>query len=104
MSKRSTAPVRTLKTIPARTNTLDVLRSTPEKGRPCVTDSDSDSTDSSTESESESQDDAEMKIAKPSGEVGRPGRGGYSLDQVLNWNPRRMSEFKVRTLVDSAIS
>ncbi|PIL28286.1 hypothetical protein GSI_09574 [Ganoderma sinense ZZ0214-1] len=99
MAKRSAARVRTLKTVPVRAVTLDVLRSSPEEDHPpldvtdSVTDSDSDSTDSS-ESASESQDDADMKIPKPSGEVGRPGRGGYSLEQVLNWNPRRMSEFK----------
>ncbi|PIL35885.1 hypothetical protein GSI_01545 [Ganoderma sinense ZZ0214-1] len=101
MSKRSALPIRTLKTVRARTTTFDVLRSatpagdhtssTPEHGS--VTDSDSDSA-GSTESEPESQDDADMKIPKPSGEVGRPGRGGYSLEQVLNWNPRHMSEFK----------
>ena len=71
---------------------------TPERGS--ITDSNSDST-ASTESETESQDDADMKIAKPAGEVGRPGRGGYSLEQVLDWNPRRMSEFKVRRVLGS---
>nr|VWO99259.1 Transcriptional repressor rco-1 [Ganoderma boninense] len=98
MSKRSAVPNRTLKKARAKTMATDVLCSTtPTANTECrsVTDSDSDSTDSSSnESEPESQEDADMKIPKPSGEVGRPGRGGYSLEQVLSWNPRRMSEFK----------
>ena len=40
-------------------------------------------------------DDGVMKIPKPAGEVGRPGRGGYSLDQVLQWPPIRIELLKV---------
>ena len=110
MSRRLAAPTRTRKSLPTRTITLDVLRSTTHAGNlapehtvatptrelESIVSSDSDSIDSS---ESESEDEADTtKIAKPAGEVGRPGRGGYSLEQVLNWTPRRMSEFKVRSL------
>lgn len=110
MSRRLAAPTRTLKSLPTRTITFDVLRSTTPAGNPTpehvastpttelgsIVGSDSDSINSS-ESETESQDGADTKIAKPAGEVGRPGQGGYSLEQVLDWTPRRMSEFKVRS-------
>jgi hypothetical protein len=38
----------------------------------------------------------DLKIPKPPGEPGRPGRGGYTLHEVLDWNPRLYSKFKVR--------
>ena len=57
-------------------------------------DSASDGSDSE-DSVVESSDDGEIKIAKPPGEVGCPGRGGYSLEQVLDWPPKRMKAFKV---------
>ena len=57
-------------------------------------DSASDGSDSE-DSVVESLDDSEIKIAKPPGEVGRPGRGGYSLEQVLDWPPKCMKAFKV---------
>ena len=108
MSRRLAAPTCMLKAGPTPTVTFDIRRPdpagdlAPERAattmeRGFSTNSDSDSTTSS-DSEPESQNDADMKIAKPAGEVGRPGRGGYSLEQVLDWTPRRMSEFKVRGL------
>ena len=107
MSKSLAAPTRTLKlwtitfdiprsTTPAGEDAAGHATSTPERGS--ITNSDSDST---TSTESEPEFNADMKIAKPAGEVGHPGRGGYSLEQVLDWNPRRMSGFKVHHLQDS---
>jgi hypothetical protein len=51
--------------------------------------SDSDSSTSSINS-------SEEKIPKPAGEPGRPGRGGYTLHEALEWNPKAYTKFKVR--------
>ncbi|KAG1726501.1 uncharacterized protein EDB91DRAFT_1254277 [Suillus paluster] len=53
-------------------------------------DSFSDS-DSSTLSMSLSED---SKIPKPAGEPGHPGRGGYTLHEALDWNPKAYAKFK----------
>ncbi|KAG1844360.1 hypothetical protein F4604DRAFT_1689118 [Suillus subluteus] len=53
-------------------------------------DSFSDS-DSSTSSVSVSED---SKIPKPAGEPGRPGHGGYTLREALDWNPKAYAKFK----------
>jgi hypothetical protein len=37
----------------------------------------------------------ESKIPKPTGEPGRPGRGGYMLYEALNWSPKAYARFKV---------
>lgn len=47
---------------------------------------------SSTSTESLSE---EPKIPKPAGEPGRPGRGGYTLQEALDWNPKAYNKFKV---------
>lgn len=36
-----------------------------------------------------------MKIAKPAGEVGCPGHGGYKLKRLVQWNTTQMRAFKV---------
>ncbi|KAG1762223.1 hypothetical protein EDD22DRAFT_953301 [Suillus occidentalis] len=36
----------------------------------------------------------DLKIPKPPGEPGRPGHGGYTLHEVLDWNPKLYSKFK----------
>ena len=35
------------------------------------------------------------KIQKPEGEVGRPGRGGYNLQHVLQWQPQQFSQLQI---------
>ncbi|KIK33157.1 hypothetical protein CY34DRAFT_18549 [Suillus luteus UH-Slu-Lm8-n1] len=47
--------------------------------------------DTSTSSASLSED---SKIPKPAGEPGRPGHGGYTLYEALDWNPRAYTKFK----------
>jgi hypothetical protein len=42
------------------------------------------------------------KIPKPIGEPGHPGRGGYTLDEALDWNPKTYGKFKVRKVCPSA--
>ncbi|KIM55530.1 hypothetical protein SCLCIDRAFT_134501 [Scleroderma citrinum Foug A] len=37
------------------------------------------------------------KIPKPLGEVGRPGRGGYTLEDKLNWDVDELKWLKVNT-------
>lgn len=41
-------------------------------------------------------DNSDAKIPKPSGEVGRPGRGGYNLQAQLNWSASDFDRVKVR--------
>jgi hypothetical protein len=48
----------------------------------------------STSSASLSED---SKIPKPAGEPGRPGHGGYTLYEALDWNPKAYTKFKVRS-------
>ncbi|KAG2125767.1 hypothetical protein DEU56DRAFT_916383 [Suillus clintonianus] len=64
-----------------------------------ASDSFSDS-DSSTSSASSSED---SKIPKPAGEPGRPGRGGYTLREALDWNPKAYAKFKrsMHSLIDN---
>lgn len=46
----------------------------------------------------EDDSDDDFLIPKPLGEVGRPGRGGYSLFEVLSWPRRKYDKVKVRNL------
>ncbi|KAJ3714852.1 hypothetical protein C8R42DRAFT_726348 [Lentinula raphanica] len=46
-------------------------------------------------------DGSDRKIAKPSGEVGRPGRGGYNLRHALNWSIARFD--KVKRFIDATV-
>lgn len=43
----------------------------------------------------ESEPGADDKIPKPSGEVGRPGRGGYNLEEQLGWGEDGFKRLKV---------
>ena len=38
-----------------------------------------------------------MMIPKPTGEVGRPGRGGYNLQEALDWDVDLLRKLKVRS-------
>ncbi|KIK37972.1 hypothetical protein CY34DRAFT_15335 [Suillus luteus UH-Slu-Lm8-n1] len=51
----------------------------------------SESGSSSTSHESLSE---HSKIPKPPGEPGHPGRGGYTLNEALDWNPKAYAKFK----------
>jgi len=58
--------------------------------------SDSDSLSdlsSLTESDSEDEEDEEL-ISKPEGEAGRPGRGGYNLENALGWPGKEYRQLK----------
>ncbi|KAF8575840.1 hypothetical protein K439DRAFT_1623286 [Ramaria rubella] len=56
---------------------------------------DKESTDKSDlSSESEAESDSE-KIPKPIGEPGRPGQGGYNLEEAINWDVLRFKKLKV---------
>ncbi|KAF8579296.1 hypothetical protein K439DRAFT_1620666 [Ramaria rubella] len=50
-----------------------------------------DKSDSSSESEVESDS---KKIPKPIGEPGRPGWGGYNLEEAINWDVLRFKKLK----------
>jgi hypothetical protein len=55
-------------------------------------------TESDGESESDSSDSATSEdhlIPKPDGEAGRPGRGGYNLEEALGWEHRKYCRVKV---------
>jgi hypothetical protein len=66
---------------------------------PAYGDGDGDSSslsDISESSESKSTiSTEEQQIPKPPGEVGRPGRGGYNLDDTLNWDSESLRKLKV---------
>lgn len=51
----------------------------------------------STYSSLSSMQSGELKIPKPEGEAGRPGRGGYNLETALHWDASRFKKFKVRS-------
>ncbi|KAF8583097.1 hypothetical protein K439DRAFT_1617730 [Ramaria rubella] len=56
---------------------------------------DKESTDKSDSSlESEEDSDSET-IPKPIGDPGRPGWGGYNLEEAINWDVLRFKESKV---------
>ncbi len=59
--------------------------------------SDVESTDSEASSfgEDTENDSEEAKIPKPEGEAGRPGRGGYNLENVVQWNSTEFRRLKV---------
>jgi hypothetical protein len=61
---------------------------------------DVDTTDSHFEDEEdeESGDEINKLIPKPRGEAGRPGSGGYSLQEVLNWSERTYEAVVVRAI------
>ena len=49
----------------------------------------------------ESEDDIQIgKIPKPNGEAGRPGRGGYNLEEKLGWGENGFKELKVGTYIN----
>ena len=53
----------------------------------------SDSLTSSSDCESANSD--ELKIHKPDGEPGRPGRGGYNIEEALGWHPNAYKKLRV---------
>jgi hypothetical protein len=48
-----------------------------------------------TPNEDENGDAAQFQIPRPTGEVGRPGRGGYNLEEKLAWAPDEYEKLKV---------
>ncbi|EIW58369.1 uncharacterized protein TRAVEDRAFT_20395 [Trametes versicolor FP-101664 SS1] len=61
-----------------------------------------DEDDSGSDDEQQPAGEDVVKIPKPAGEVGRPNRGGYKLEDALQWNTARMRVFKslIHQLVD----
>ena len=43
----------------------------------------------------------EFDIPKPQGEAGRPNRGGYNLEDVLDWKQKDIDKFKVGATVSN---
>lgn len=52
----------------------------------------------STLSSLEEDDVRSGKIPKPHGEAGRPGRGGYNLEEKMGWGERKFNHLKVGPL------
>jgi hypothetical protein len=72
--------------------------------KPVSAESDSESfsdLSSLTDSDSEDKEDEDL-IPKPEGEAGRPGRGGYNLENALGWPGKEYRLLKVRLLHDSS--
>ena len=53
------------------------------------------SSDYSSSDDDDSENDKEL-IPKPEGEAGRPGRGGYNLEDKLGWRRKEFQQMKVR--------
>ncbi|KAG2343150.1 hypothetical protein BDR05DRAFT_948537 [Suillus weaverae] len=47
--------------------------------------------------------DPKGQIPKPPGEPGCPGRGGYTLNEALDWNPRAYAKFKHQKFMQNLI-
>ena len=45
--------------------------------------------------DSDSEDDENELISKPKGEAGRPGRGGYNVEEALGWPGKEYRQLKV---------
>ena len=77
------------------------IRITGRKKTPGITAADDPHVDSSdseplkTDSSDESDDSEEGLIPKPDGEAGRPGCGGYNLEDELGWKKSEFRKFKV---------
>ncbi|KAF9233013.1 hypothetical protein BU15DRAFT_80559 [Melanogaster broomeanus] len=63
---------------------------------------DEGSIESSDDESTLSTSSEDSKIPKPSGEPGRPGRGGYNLEIALGWNQKLFVKFKkyIHALID----
>jgi hypothetical protein len=63
--------------------------------------SDGDTSDSGLTSinDTDSESDDSHLIAKPDGEAGRPGRGGYNLEEALKWEHKKYLKVKVSDFV-----
>ncbi|KAG1769699.1 hypothetical protein EV702DRAFT_1202727 [Suillus placidus] len=61
---------------------------------PSDSDGSSDSLSDSGSSTSSINLSEDSKIPKPAGEPGRPGQGGYTLHEALDWNPKAYVRFK----------
>lgn len=83
----SSRTVRFQSTQPSRTPPPSTSPGTKDKTSAASND-DEDSTD----------DEEDGKIPKPSGEVGRPNRGGYNLRVTLGWEDDRYDKVKVSTM------
>lgn len=72
---------------------------TPYAATSCAADaSDAKSKGSSDDSSSDDDDNDSEKelIPKPEGDAGRPGRGGYNLEDKLGWQRKEFQQMKVR--------
>jgi len=72
-------------------------KSAPHNSTNVISDSGSSSgSDSSIDSDSDNDDiDGVQLIPKPTGEAGRPGRGGYNLEESLGWPAKEYRQLKV---------
>ncbi|KIM51282.1 hypothetical protein SCLCIDRAFT_143610 [Scleroderma citrinum Foug A] len=89
------APPTTVKLIPQPAH----RKSTPQPAHHPVpesssTDNNNMSDGASLESSLTSIESGTIKISKPEGEAGRPGRGGYNLKAQLAWNPATFLKLK----------
>jgi hypothetical protein len=62
---------------------------------------DGDTSDSEVTSinDTDSESDDSHLIAKPDGEAGRPGRGGYNLEEALKWEHKKYLKVRVSDFV-----
>lgn len=84
----------TLQISPNRSSTPNRSLSTHNNDNDSET-SESDESSLEDEEDPENDDSEEAKIPKPEGEAGRPGRGGYTLESVVQWNGTEFGRLKV---------
>lgn len=75
-------------------------RATPSESESSDSESESDhDCDPTKDKDDEDEDDDDSRsgvIPKPEGEAGRPGRGGYNLEESLEWHSKDYEHLKVR--------
>jgi hypothetical protein len=97
---QNSGPGRTIKppTIHARVKAPQIRirdeRSDSESSSSDSSDSDSSESDSSEPALSE-VDSSDGRVQRPGGEPGRPGRGGYNLEEAVGWNGKDFKRLQV---------
>jgi hypothetical protein len=81
---------------PAKTSCAAIASDAESKGSSDESSSDDDDYDDDDDGDGEDDDDGDNKlIPKPEGEAGRPGRGGYNLEDKLGWRRKEFQQIKV---------
>jgi hypothetical protein len=75
------------------------LPSKPRKDHDEGSDRDTSDSELTSINDTDSESDDSHLIAKPDREAGRPGRGGYNLEEALKWEHKKYLKIKVSDFV-----